>query len=165
MPDKKTSTILGDFHLTQSLSQIWLHIIFSTKDREPLLPDKTVREKVHAYLAGICNRMKSPALIVGGIEDHVHLLCSQSRNIALKNLVQNVKQDSSKWIKRQWPGLNEFYWQQGYGAFSVSPTRVKAVRNYIATQEEHHRKVGFQDEFRLFLERYRVSFDERYIWD
>ena len=151
--------------MPQSLSQIWLHIIFSTKNREPLLPDINVREKVHTYLAGICNQMKSPALIVGGIEDHVHILCNQSKNVALKDLVQNVKQDSSKWVKREWPNLKYFYWQQGYGAFSVSPPHVNKVRHYIATQEEHHRKVGFQDEFRSFLERYQVPYDERYVWD
>ena len=151
--------------MPQTLSQIWLHIIFSTKNREPLLPDKQVLEKVHAYLAGICNQMESPALIVGGIEDHVHILCNQSKNVALKDLIQNVKQDSSKWIKRQWPNLNQFYWQQGYGAFSLSPPHVDKVRHYIATQEDHHRRVGFQDEFRSFLERYQVLYDERYIWD
>ena len=151
--------------MPQSLSQVWLHIIFSTKNREPLLPDKQVREKVHAYLAGIWNQMKSPALIVGGIEDHVHILCNQSKNVALKDLIQKVKQDSSKWVKRQWPDLNHFYWQQGYGAFSVSPPHLDKVRHYIATQEEHHRKVGFQGEFRSFLERYQVPYDERYVWD
>ncbi len=151
--------------MPQSLSQIWLHVIFSTKNRAPLLLDTQVREKVHAYLAGICNQMKSPALIVGGIADHVHILCNQSKNVALKDEIQNVKQDSSKWIKRQWPDLNDFYWQQGYGAFSVSPPHVDKVRHYIATQEEHHRKVGFQDEFRSFLERRQVPYDERYVWD
>lgn len=151
--------------MPQSLSQIWLHIIFSTKNREPVLSDKQVREKVYAYLAGICNQMNSRALIVGGIADHVHILCNHSKNLALKDLIQNVKQDSSKWIKRQWPHLNHFYWQQGYGAFSVSPVHVDKVRHYIATQEEHHRNVGFQDEFRSFMERYQVSYDERYVWD
>ncbi len=115
--------------MPQSLSQIWLHVIFSTKNRAPLLPDTQVREKVHAYLAGICNQMKSPALIVGGIADHVHILCNQSKNVALKDEIQNVKQDSSKWIKRQWSDLDNFYWQQGYGAFSVSPPHVDKVRN------------------------------------
>ena len=151
--------------MSQSLSQIWLHIIFSTRNREPFLPEKQVREKVHGYLAGICKEMKSPALMVGGIEDHVHILCNQSKNLALKDLIQNLKQDSSKWIKREWPNLYSFYWQQGYGAFSVSPSHVDKVRHYIATQEEHHRKIGFQNEFRSFLERYQVPYDERYVWD
>jgi len=103
--------------------------------------------------------------MVGGIEDHVHILCNQSKNLALKDLIQNLKQDSSKWIKREWPNLYSFYWQQGYGAFSVSPSHVDKVRHYIATQEEHHRKIGFQNEFRSFLERYQVPYDERYVWD
>ncbi|MCP4407437.1 MAG: IS200/IS605 family transposase [Gammaproteobacteria bacterium] len=151
--------------MPQSLTRIWLHIIFSTKNREPLLTDKEVRKQVHAYLAGICKQMSSSALIIGGIADHVHILCNQSKNVALKDLIQKVKQGSSKWVKRQWPSLNYFYWQQGYGAFSVCPPHVDKVRDYIANQEEHHRKVGFQDEFRSFLERYQVPYDERYVWD
>jgi REP element-mobilizing transposase RayT len=151
--------------MSQSLSQTWVHIIFSTKNREQLLPDRQVREKLYGYLAGICKQMKSPALIIGGVSDHVHILCNQSKNVALKDLIRNLKQESSKWIKREWPDLNYFYWQQGYGAFSVSPTHLEAVRQYIETQEEHHLKVGFQDEFRSFLQRYHVPFDERYVWD
>ena len=155
----------GKIAMPQSLSQIWVHIIFSTKYRSPFLLDRNVRQKVHAYLAGICHQLKSPALIVGGIEDHVHILCNQSKNIALKDLVQNLKQDSSKWIKREWRNLNYFYWQRGYGAFSVNPAQVDRVRNYIANQEEHHRKVGFKNEFRAFLERFQVAYDEHYVWD
>jgi len=151
--------------MPQSLSKIWIHIIFSTKNREPFFPDIEVRTKSHAYLAGICKQMNSPALIVGGVADHVHILCNQSKNLAMKDLIQNVKQDSSKWIKRQWPGLNYFHWQQGYGAFSVSPPQVDKVRHYIATQEEHHRNVGFQDEFRSILEGCHVPYDERFVWD
>jgi len=151
--------------MPQSLSQIWLHIIFSTKNRQPLLPDKMVRERLYAYLAGICKQMSSPALIIGGTADHVHLLCNLSKNVAPKDLIQNIKQDSSKWVKGQWPELSHFFWQLGYGAFSVSPLQVDSVRNYIANQEAHHRKAGFQDEFRSFLERSQTPFDERYIWD
>ena len=151
--------------MAQSLCQTWLHIIFSTRNREPLMNDKTLRRMVHAYLAGICNQMASPALKVGGIADHVHILCNQSKHLALKDLIQNIKQDSSKWIKRQWTHLDSFYWQQGYAAFSVSPTHVEKVCKYVATQEEHHRRKGFQEEFRSFLDRYQVPYDERHIWD
>lgn len=131
------------------------------KAASPLLPDKQIREKVHTYLAGICNQMNSPALIVGGVSDHVHILCNLTKNVALKDLMQNIKQDSSKWIKREWPDLNYFYWQQGYGAFGVSPPHRDKVRHYIADQEAHHHKVGFQDGHRSFLERYQVPYDER----
>ncbi|MDJ0842288.1 MAG: IS200/IS605 family transposase [Acidobacteriota bacterium] len=151
--------------MPQSLYQIWLHIIFSTKNREPFLADKIIREQVHAYLAGICKQMSSHALIIGGVADHVHVLCNQSKNIATKDLVQNLKQDSSKWIKQQWSNLNNFYWQNGYGVFSVSPPHVGKVQQYIINQEEHHRKVDFQGEYRSFLNRYRILYNERYVWD
>jgi REP element-mobilizing transposase RayT len=151
--------------MPHSLSQSWIHIIFSTKNREPLLENRSIREKVHAYLAGICLRMNSPASIVGGIADHVHILCNQSKNVALKDLIQNIKQSSSKWIKHEWPELNQFYWQSGYGAFSVSPLHIDKVHRYIEDQEEHHQNTGFQEEFRSFLERYRIPYDERYLWD
>lgn len=161
----KTTYLRWRANMTQSLSQILVHIIFSTKNREPLLPNQQVCQMVHAYIAGICNQMKSPALIVGGVEDHIHILCNQSKNIALKDLVQNIKQDSSKWIKRKWPELSYFYWQQGYAAFSVSPVYVEEVRAYINNQVDHHKKVQFKDELRLFLTKYKVPFNEQYLWD
>ena len=130
-----------------------------------MLAKKSVREEVFAYLAGICKKMDSPAMIIGGIADHVHILCRQSKNVALKDLIQHLKQDSSKWVKRQWSGFDYFYWQRGYGAFSVSPPHIAKVREYILNQEAHHREVGFQDELRSFLERYQVPYDERHIWD
>jgi len=151
--------------MPQSLSQVWLHIIFSTKNRKMLLMDSDVREGVHAYLAGICSQLKSPALNIGGVADHVHILCNQSKHIAVKDLVQNLKQGSSKWVKQQWPNLGHFYWQSGYGVFSVSSSQVGRVHKYIENQEQHHRGLGFKDEFRVFLERYQVSYDERYVFD
>jgi len=151
--------------MPQSLSQIWVHIIFSTKHREPMLNGNPMQKEVHAYLSGICKKMESPALSIGGMPDHVHILSNLSKNISLQDLVQNLKQSSSKWIKRQWPDLDDFYWQGGYGAFSVSPLHLGKVQKYIANQEKHHREFDFQDEFRMFLERYRVSFDNRFLWD
>lgn len=151
--------------MPQSLAQIYLHLVFSTKHRKPLLSDKRQREQTHAYLAGACVNLDSPSLIVGGVKDHVHILCRQSKNIAVKTLVAELNRESSKWIKTQGPDLSEFYWQRGYGAFSISPSHVSALKKYIANQEEHHQKETFQDEFRRLCAKYELEIDERYVWD
>src|SRR5947209_4918838 len=134
--------------MPQSLTQIYLHIIFSTKDRQPFLHDPAIRGKTHAYLFGVCKNQNCPSLIVGGVEDHVHLLCRQSKKVTVADFVRELKRDSSKWLKTQATDLASFYWQEGYGAFSISPGHMEAVKAYIAGQEEHHRKVSFQDELR-----------------
>ena len=108
--------------MPQSLVQIYLHVVFSTKLRQAFLTDDAFRERVHAYLAGVCNTLGSPALSVGGVEDHVHLLCRLSKTISTADLVRELKRDSSKWIKAEQPALGDFHWQNGYGAFSVSPS-------------------------------------------
>jgi REP element-mobilizing transposase RayT len=151
--------------MSQSLAQIYLHLIFSTKNRAPFLKEKELRERAHAYLAGICRNHDSPSIIVGGVEDHVHILCRMSKNIAPKDLIREVKSDSSTWIKAQQTSLANFYWQGGYGAFSVSPGHVDQLREYIADQEVHHRKETFQEEFRRICQKYGVEIDERYVWD
>ena len=151
--------------MPQSLVQIYLHIIFSTKERIPFLKTKDVRNATHAYLAGICKNLNSPTLLVGGTEDHVHILCRQSKNGTLSDLLRDLKRESSKWIKTKGRGLEEFHWQSGYGAFSVSPTNVDELRQYIANQEDHHRTETFQDEFRRICRKYGVDIDERYAWD
>jgi REP element-mobilizing transposase RayT len=151
--------------MPQSLSQVYLHIVFSTKHRAPYLNEKPFRERTHAYLAGACHNLESPSIIVGGIEDHVHVLCRQSKNLSIAHLVRELKRESSKWVKAEAPQLCDFYWQQGYGAFSISPAHVDDLKQYIATQEEHHRRESFQDEYRRLLRKYAVAFDERYVWD
>ena len=151
--------------MSQSLTQIYLHTIFSTKDRHPFLSDKTIRGKMHAYLVGVCGNLDCSSIIVGGVEDHVHLLSRHSKNISVAEFVQELKRESSKWVKTLDPGLKKFYWQKGYGAFSLSPSHVEAVKKYIEGQEEHHRRETFQDEFRAFLTKYGIEFDERYVWD
>ncbi len=150
--------------MPQSLVKNYLHITFSTKGREPLV-DKFIQEKFHAYLAGICNDMECYALEVGGIEDHVHILCLLSQKNPLMKLLENVKKNSSKWIKTQGKQYQNFYWQIGYGAFSVNPSQIEVVRRYIQRQEEHHAKKDFQDEYRGFLKKYEVEYDEKYVWD
>ena len=151
--------------MPQSLAQIYIHLAWSTKNRAPFLKDPTIRGEMHAYLAGACKNMDCPSLKVGGVEDHVHVACRLSRKISVADLIRRLKKESSKWIKERDPSLRDFYWQEGYGAFSVSPSHVEALQNYIANQEEHHRKEDFKEEFRRLLKKYKVEYNERYVWD
>lgn len=150
--------------MPQSLAKNLIHLIFSTKHRAPLLLPE-IRPEVNSYLAGILRQWDSPAILVGSVEDHIHILFSLSKNHALSKIVEHVKKGSSKWIKTKGAAFADFFWQNGYGAFSVSQSNVPAVRRYIANQEEHHRKTTFQDEFRAFLKRHEIEYDERYVWD
>lgn len=150
--------------MSQSLSQLYVHLVFSTKDRTPAL-HLDIRERLHDYLAGIFDEIDSHALKIGSAVDHVHSLFSLSKNLSLCKVVEHVKTGSSKWVKTLGPRFRGFYWQAGYGGFSVSESEVERVIKYIANQAEHHRKRTFQEEYRRFLEKYRVSYDERYVWD
>jgi len=150
--------------MPQSLARIHVHLVFSTKNREPLLSD-AVRPALHAYLATVLQNLGCPAVLINSVADHVHVLFELARTVALSAAVEDVKKSSSKWIKTQDPALAGFAWQAGYGAFAVSESNVAAVQEYIARQQEHHRKKSFQEEYRAFLERHRVAFDERYVWD
>jgi REP element-mobilizing transposase RayT len=151
--------------MPQSLAQIYVHIIFSTKNRQPFLADRTLRARVHAYLVGICKQQDSPSLIIGGALDHVHILCRLSKTCDLASLVRELKRDSSKWIKGEYRDLADFHWQQGYGAFSVSPTHIEPLTQYVRNQEEHHKRTSYQDEFRRLCKKYGLVLDERYAWD
>jgi REP element-mobilizing transposase RayT len=151
--------------MSQSLSQIYLHIVFSTKNRIPFLKEKSLRIDTHAYILGICKNLESPSLIVGGVEDHVHILCRFSRNCSVSNLLRELKKGSSKWIKEQSLSASDFKWQEGYGAFSISPYHSIDLKKYIANQEQHHKKESYQDEFRRILKKYGIQYDERYVWD
>ena len=151
--------------MPQSLVQIYLHIVFSTKDRTGFLQDDQLRNDLHAYLGGICRNLKSPSIVVGGGEDHVHILCRLSKIGSVSDLIRELKRDSSKWIKQQDPKLHAFYWQKGYGAFSISPSHVDALVEYIKNQEEHHKKETFQEELRRLCKKYGIELDERYCWE
>ena len=151
--------------MPQSLAQILVHTVFSTKERRPFLRDRTLREAAHHYLGGILKHMDCQPIMVGGVEDHVHLLCALSRTCEAAAMVKEVKRGSSLWIKTKRQDLPDFAWQNGYGIFSIGYSQIESVRDYIAGQEEHHRKISFQDEFRLLLKRYHIEFDERYVWD
>ena len=149
----------------QSLAKILVHAVFSTKERRSFLRDKSLREEKHRYLGGILTNMECQSIIVGGAEDHVHLLCALARTCNAADLVKELKRGSSLWVKSKRPELSEFAWQNGYGIFSIGFSQIESVKEYIAGQEEHHRKVSFQDEFRQLLRRYEIEFDERYVWD
>jgi REP element-mobilizing transposase RayT len=155
----------GNENMGQSLAQIYLHIVFSTKHRQPFLQDPVVRQKMHTYLKGICKNQGSPWLAVGGVEDHVHIACRLNKNIGVAVLIKELKQGSSTWIKSEFDNQSSFHWQNGYGAFSVSPSHVPGLIQYIDNQEAHHRRESFQAELRRLLTKYDVEYDERYVWD
>ena len=150
--------------MPQSLARLCVHLVFSTKHREPCLHDR-VRPDLHAYMATVLKNLGCPVLIINSIHDHVHVLIDLGRTVSVSAAVEEVKKSSSKWIKTQGDGFAAFAWQAGYGAFAVSESNVAAVRQYIATQEEHHRKISFQDEYRAFLTKHNIAFDDRYVWD
>ena len=150
--------------MPQSLSLVIVHVIFSTKDRHPLL-DPAIRSKLHAYLATVARNPDCEAYRVGGVADHVHLAIRLSRTVTIAALVESLKTASSKWLKTQSPDLAAFAWQRGYGCFSIGPSDLDALCGYIDDQENHHRTRTFQDEFRMFLKKYGVAYDEAYVWD
>ncbi|MBY0513896.1 MAG: transposase [Gemmataceae bacterium] len=148
--------------MSQSLARNVIHLVFSTKNREPLIAP-AVREGLFAYLAGTLNALDCPAITVGGVADHVHLLFALAKTLPLCKAVEEVKKGSSKWGKEHVAA--GFYWQTGYGAFSVSRSNEPVVAAYVADQERHHARRTFQDEFREFLRRHGIEWDERYVWD
>ena len=150
--------------MPQSLAKNLIHLIYSTKNRMPCLGGK-VLPRLFAYKAGILKEWNSPALLIGGVADHVHVLFCLSKNHALAKVIEELKKGSSKWLKTQAREFQGFHWQAGYGAFSVSQSNVQRVKRYIEQQQEHHRTRSFQDEFRAFLKRNGIDFDERYVWD
>jgi putative transposase len=150
--------------MPQSLSFLLVHLVFSTKDRAPLLC-ASVRPALHAYLATVARGVDCECYRVGGVADHVHLAVRVSRTATTAKLVEELKTSSSKWLKTQSTALGSFSWQRGYGAFSVGPSDLDALRHYIDAQEEHHRTRTFQDEYRAFLMKYGIEYDERYVWD
>ena len=151
--------------MAQSLARLWTHLIFSTKNRFPFLTDKVLRAEMHAYLAEMLRTHGCETLIVGGVEDHAHSLFALSRTLPIASVVKEVKRTSSGWIKERSRTLSKFHWQGGYAAFSVSQSNLQEVIRYIENQEEHHKRVTFQDEYRAFLKAYGVEYDERYVWD
>ena len=150
--------------MPQSLSKVYVHIIFSTKNRQNLIDDR-IENSLYEYLGGICKGLECNPVRVGGHKNHVHLFCLLSRKVAQMKLLEEIKKQSSKWIKTKGQAYSNFYWQDGYGIFSVNPTETDKVIDYIQLQQEHHKHKSFQDEFITFLKKYQVEYDERYIWD
>jgi REP element-mobilizing transposase RayT len=150
--------------MPQSLVSLHAHVVFSTKNREPFItPDLAPR--LYPYLGGVVRNTGSVLVAVGGMPDHVHLLVSLGRQACVADLVRDVKANSSRWVHETFPDRSAFAWQNGYGAFGVSASILEQVRGYIANQADHHRTVSFQDEFRDFLRRHGIEWDERYVWD
>lgn len=150
--------------MSQSLSKIYVHIVFSTKHRETIL-NKKIQSELYSYFAGVLKEYESPAMKIGGTADHVHILCLLSKNYALAKIVEELKKSSSKWLKTKGTEFRSFYWQNGYGGFSVGQSGIDAVIQYIEKQEEHHRMMTFQEEYRKLMKKYRIEYDERYVWD
>jgi len=152
--------------MPQSLAKVHVHIVYSTKNREPWLQDRAIRAELYAYNASILSDgMGCPVNLINGVEDHIHILCLLSRKVAIMDMIKRSKTETSKWLKRKWPELRSFQWQAGYGIFSVSESKVKLVKHYLSTQEAHHKRFSFQDEFRSLCQRHGVAIDERYVWD
>ena len=151
--------------MPQSLANVLVHIVFSTKDRIPFLREETMRKQLHAELGGTSKTLNCPPTIVGGVSDHIHLLACQSRTITLSDWVKELKRVTSIWIKQQSPQFETFAWQAGYGAFSVSHSQLRNVVRYIQEQETHHQKTDFKTELRAFFNRHEMEYDERYVWD
>ncbi|MFO0804535.1 MAG: IS200/IS605 family transposase [Gemmataceae bacterium] len=148
--------------MPQSLARNAVHLVFSTKHREPLIVP-SFEAKLHAYMAGTLSELKCPALEIGGVADHVHVLFLLARTISMSDAIEELKKSSSRWAKLN--GEPRFYWQNGYGAFSVSASNEAKVQAYIVNQPEHHRKQSFQDEFRMLLKKHGMTWEERYVWD
>jgi putative transposase len=148
----------------QSLSSILIHLVFSTKHREPFITTN-IEPELHSYLAMILREFNSPAISINGTTNHVHVLFALSRTVTIADLVEEVKKRSSKWIKTKGIEYRNFQWQTGYGAFSIGQSTVEALKKYIAGQKEHHRHRSFEEEYLNFLEKYGVAYDEKYVWD
>lgn len=152
--------------MSQSIAKVAIHIVFSTKNRKPWLQSSKLRDQLFAYMATILrNNVDSPAILINGVEDHIHALCLLSRKFAIMKVIQEAKTETSKWVKKQSHETSNFTWQGGYGAFSVSESNIPQVKDYIQNQEEHHRHMTFQDEFRELCQRHGIELDERYAWD
>jgi len=150
--------------MAHTFTHLLTHIVFSTKDRAPLL-DAELKTRLFPYLGGIIRAHDGKALIINGPTDHVHILASLAAKHSLSDLMRELKADSSGWVHKNVPEQKKFAWQIGYGAFSVSHSNLAEVENYIATQEEHHKRMSFKEEFVAFLKKHGIQYDEKYLWE
>ncbi|MCY2987168.1 MAG: transposase [Planctomycetota bacterium] len=152
--------------MSQSPARVLVHIVYSTKGRRPWLNDEGIRQQLYAYKATILrDNVDSPALIIGEEADHIHALCLLSRKFAIKDVIEEAKTETTKWLKKQGRQYADFHWQLGYGIFSVSESNVEQVKTYIANQAEHPKGMSFQHEFRAICRKHVIVLDERYAWD
>lgn len=149
--------------MSQSLSKLYVHIVFHTKYNQALIKPE-VEQELYAYIGGIIKENQSFPIRINGVADHIHILATMSKNIALAKFVEEIKRNSSRWIKTKGPEYQNFAWQGGYGGFSVSPSVLERVKKYIENQKEHHKKVAFRDEYLQFLTEHGVAFDEDHLW-
>ncbi len=149
--------------MAQSLSKVYVHITFSTKNKQNLIDDN-IEKSLYEYIGGICKGLKCNPIQVGGYRNHIHILCILSNRITQISLLEEVKKRSSKWIKTKGDKYTNFYWQDGYGIFSINPSEIDVVADYIKNQKEHHKTRSFEDEFRLFLNKYKVDYKEEFVW-
>jgi putative transposase len=150
--------------MSRTFTSLLTHVVFSTKDREPLI-NADLKPELYAYLGGLTRELKGKAYGINGSADHVHMLISLPPVVSMSEALRFIKSNSSGWIHDKWPKRKSFGWQLGYGAFSVSKSNVPEVLKYIADQERHHRRLTFKEEFIDFLQKNEIEFDERYIWD
>jgi len=151
--------------MAHTYTNILIHALFSTKGRHARLNTNEIREEVFRYLGGTVNELGGQSLLVNGPGDHVHMLFDQPRTLSIATVMEKVKANSSGWAKERWPDQRDFAWQTGYAAFSVSKSQLGAVKRYIEHQEEHHRRVTFQQEVITFLKKHGVVYDPRYVFD
>ena len=144
--------------------KILVHIVFSTKNRVDMITPE-IENDLFGYIHGIIENNGSKLIIANGTANHIHLLVSLGKKVDVPELIGDIKRDSSSWIKKQDSSFSNFYWQKGYGAFSIGQSQIETVVNYIKRQKEHHAKQDFKDEFRAILKKYEIDFDERYVWD
>ncbi len=149
--------------MSQSLSKLFVHIIFHIKNPQAKIR-KEDKNELHAYIGAIIRDNDSIPILINGVENHIHILCVMSKNIALSKLVEEIKRHSSRWIKTKDTHYSRFAWQGGYGGFSVSPSLHDMTKNYIANQEKHHKKMSFKEEYLLFLKEYGIEYNEKYLW-
>jgi REP element-mobilizing transposase RayT len=150
--------------MPQSLSSVWVHLVFSTKKREPFIR-APIESQLHAYATTVLKNANCPAMTMNGTADHLHVLFNLSRTLTVADIVEELKTSTSKWIKTKGPSLHGFQWQAGYGAFSVSQSNADQVVDYIRSQKEHHQQLSFQDELRALFRKHNIPFDEQYVWD
>ena len=149
--------------MSHTYSNLLTHVVFSTHERAPYIAD-AIRDDLYAYMGGIVRELRGTAIVIGGTNDHVHMLLRLPCEMAIADCLRLVKTNSSRWVHEKWPERRTFAWQTGYGAFSVSESGYSRVVEYIRGQEGHHRKMSFRDEFILLLRKHGIEFDERYLW-